>query len=303
MWGYIRDWPGDPSGPTLLCVGLGFAFATGVANTVIPMEYAAAILIAVAVGLGPVPIAIGGAVGVLVHDLFYGATGYWTLVVAAWIVAYAGGIAWLSPESRYPVGSRHRRAARSILAHVITIVTAGTYATGAAAWLATALDGMPVYITTARLLPGVAVAIGGGLVILLAFELWNGVHLDGDDRSKTTERTETDGGTLLRVEPMTATVIGLFAIGAAWLGGITVLDIVARDLGLFGSEQQLGEYIVGIVGTESLISTVAVTAFVGIYRYGELAVLLSAPIAVLAVRWYTGHRSAWTSIDRGRYDE
>ncbi|MFO7927634.1 MAG: hypothetical protein ACQET5_00375 [Halobacteriota archaeon] len=306
MWEYIRGKsvvPGIAAESMLLYVGLGFALAAGAANTTVPMGYAAAIVVAMAAGLGVVSIAIGGAVGVLVHDLFYGAAGYWTLIVSAWIVAYAGSIAWLSPESRYPLMSRQRRTARSILSYVFIMVTAGVYATGVTAWLATALDGMPVYIATGRLLPGVAIAVAVGSVMLLAFELLDWTSLVGTDRSKSADRPETDGGALLRVDPTTVTAAGLFAIGAAWLGGITVLDILARDLGLFGSEQQLGEYVVGIVGTDSLLSTVAVAAFAGVYRYGELAVLLSAPIAVLAVWWYTGHRSTWTSIERGRYDE
>ena len=78
-------------------------------------------------------------------------------------------------------------------------------------------------------------------------------------------------------------MVGAVIIGVGWLGGASALDVFVHDLKLFASATQFRAFITGFLGTSSPIATVGTPLFVGLYRYGELAVLLSAPASMLAL--------------------
>jgi hypothetical protein len=259
--------------PFLLYSGVGFALATGAANTATPVAYVAAILVAMTVVSGPVPIATGGTAGVLVHDLFYGAAGYWTLVVAVWIATYAAGIAWLSSGRGESTDGQKHPAHRSVLAYAGTGVTAGVYATGLAAWTAAVSGGQRFYTIVGAYLPGIAVAT----VAITSLWWFRSKRSERDVQGRTADGSEGEsraGG----VGP----TLALLAMGIAWLGGGTLLDAVAHDLSVFATESQLLAYVEGLLGDGSTVATVGRIGLVGIYRYGEAAILLSAPVAVVA---------------------
>ncbi|AUV81428.1 hypothetical protein C2R22_06975 [Salinigranum rubrum] len=84
--------------------------------------------------------------------------------------------------------------------------------------------------------------------------------------------------------PTLRALLGLFALGVVWLGCAAVLDVLAHDMVRFETVAQLRQYVGGTFGDSSL-ATVVTAGLVGIYRYGELAVRLSAPVVAVVV-WF-----------------
>ncbi len=274
---------------TLVSTVISFAAITIAASVAIPTVYVAALLISTVVVLGSVPIAIGGAAGVIIHDLFSGSVGYWTAVVSLWIFTFAGVIAWLSPN---PIRNRvdNRAPLGIILAYIGIATPAGIYATSAAAWLSVALSGEPLYTAVTTLVFGVAITIGVGTVILSAYvlrERWNA--LASTDR-RTGTGSETDGGIHQLFDSKTVTLVGHFVLGTVWLLGTIGLDIAVRDLGLFATESQLVESL-GFGGGGSILGSTIMIVLTGIYRYGDVGILLSAPIAIVVIAAYTQYRT------------
>lgn len=95
---------------------------------------------------------------------------------------------------------------------------------------------------------------------------------------------------------------GAFAIGVGWLGGASALDVFAHDLGTFTTTSQLRAYVTGSLGTGLPIATVGNLLLIGVYRYGELAVLLSAPVAALALWGWDTYRERILSLIAGRIE-
>jgi hypothetical protein len=178
-------------------------------------------------------------------------------------------------------------------AYTGVVMIAGINTTAFAAWLVMVLGSQPFYTAAIGLLPGVATAMGicaFGLVSLgvtqrLGLPLFE-LELPGQTRSE--ELTD-------------ATTVGVFIIGTGWLGGTFALDILVHDLGLFATASQFETFVTGILGSGSLTAAVGTPVLVGIYTYGELAVLLSAPVAILALLgWCNYHKLALSPIVRRR---
>jgi hypothetical protein len=257
-----------------LVSGAGFLLVAAATSARIPVIVVGSLLVAAALFVGP-SAAFGGACGLVVHDLFRGAVGVGTLAVAVWLCAFVGLLAWFSPAL---AGSRTRLAVRSppraLRSYVAGAVVAGLYATALSAWVSTVAGHERFFTVAADLLPGVLVAgVVGATVLVVAPRL---------DRGVTTP-TDTPRGRL--------TTLGLFVVAAAWLVGAVGTDLLAHDLGLFHTDIQLAYYVAGLLGTGSLVATVGSAVLLTVYRYGELAVVLSAPLATLL---------SWAVVRAGR---
>lgn len=287
MWGHLQNtsFGSVVTDPVVIYGGIACALAMVGLVATVPIVYVGAVLVAVAVVEEPTAVAVGGAAGLIIFELLQGAVGYWTPIVPAWIVVFVGMVAWLAPISVSYDASESEQP--SIPRFVGAVCIAGLYATALGAWLGIALSGERFYTAAAGLLPGVPAVAGLGTIALLASSRFGRRALaepvGGDVSQRLPTILQSDGGTERPVsKPGVTTMFGLFVLGAAWLGGTVAIDVLAHDLGLFELEGQLLDYVAGIVGTDSSIASAGATVFVGIYRYGELAVLLSAPVTIAA---------------------
>jgi hypothetical protein len=269
------------SGWVAIGAAVGFVLLAGSTTAAVPAVYPGAVLVAAAFVVGP-SVTLGGAAGVVIHDLFRGAVGRWTAELAIWMLVFAGLIAFLDPDGTPDAPAWD---VRSVL---LTCAVAGVYATATTAWLATLLGGAPVYTTGADFLPGLLVAVAGALVgsrlretVPTPFEA-NGGHdagvAESDSGVRRPRRFDRRRGTAL---------VGLLAIGVLWLVGAIGLDVFAHDLAQFGSENQLRNYAGNRFGAGTT-AAVGVSALVGVYRYGDLVVRLSplfVGCVVLSLRW------------------
>jgi hypothetical protein len=286
------------------CVGVslvGVATATGT-----PVAYVVAALVAAALVLGP-SAGVGGAVGVVLHDLFTGAVGTWTVGLAVWLVAFAVPVAWLGPRrppaTPGPLRSRLGRQLRALAAFGV----GGVYATALSAWLLALVGGQRFYVAAYQFLPGVPVAAALGAVALVVLSTRSGRRIAAvwTDRRYAVTRPETDGGVDHRHDrPGWTFILWLLAVGVAWLAVAGGLDLFAHDLTLFANEAELLVYARGLFGEGSPIATVVVS----VYRYGTLAVHLSAPLVVallLAVAGIErfGVPAPWVDATRGGHTD
>lgn len=261
----------------------------------VPVTYALAVLIAAALVVGPA-VVLGGGAGVLVHDLLRGAVGYWTATDAVWLFVFAGFLVWLAPAPVVRRGGRSPPVRRTVGRYALAVGVAGTLGTAAAAWLALMIGGQRFYTGAAGLL-------GGFLVTAVCVSVLIAVDRSGEERDEHTAAggppaespaTGPAGWRLVRAWrcPSTRTAVYFLLIGLAWLAGGMVLDTLAHDLATLPNEQALRAYAAGVVGTGSPLSVAATSVLVGIHRYGEWAVRLSAPVAAVAV--WMAHRRTGT---------
>ncbi|MFC6863826.1 hypothetical protein ACFQGE_10150 [Halomicroarcula sp. GCM10025817] len=248
-----------------LASGAGFLLVAVATSARIPVAVVGGLLVAAALFVGP-SAALGGTSGLVIHDLFRGAVGVGTLTLAVWLCVFVGLLAWFSPAL---AGGRARLSVRSppraLRSYVVGTVVAGLYATAASAWVATVAGHERFYTAAADLLPGVLVAgLVGVAAIVTARRLGRAVSVP-----RATVGTR----------PGRLTTLALFVVGAAWLVGAIGTDLLAHDLGLFPTDIQLAYYVAGLLGTGSLVATVGSAVLLSVYRYGELAVVLSAPLA------------------------
>lgn len=287
--------------PVLLAT-LGGLLLTGLAVTAkVPVTYAGALVVAVTPGIGPAA-AVGGAAGVVIHDLFRGAAGVWTASVAIWVLAFAGLVASFGTASVRQGRPRHSRRA-AVGRCLVAVVLAGLFAAALAAWVATAAGGQRFYIAAAGFLSGIPVAAGAGVAVtLLVHHASPASGTARADGQPTHGRREPDGGSRVArgiARPSARTALGLLVVGLGWLVGGILLDLVAHDLAVFGTEQELQQYAAGIAGRQSLAGAVVSTGLLAVYRYGEAAVLVSAPLAAgMAWAVYRWGRRAGREDDR-----
>lgn len=270
MWGYIQRssvvTPVVPEHVALATAGafLLLALATSVQ---VPVAVVGGILVATALLVGP-SAALGGASGLVLHDLFRAGVGVWTLAVAVWLCVFVGLLAVFAPGV---AGGRARAAVRmpprAVRPFVGAVIVAGTYATAVSAWISSVTGGGRFYTSAADLLPGVVVAALLGVAVLVVARRFDGAV------SVSRPNAPARPGRLV--------LAGLFVVGVAWLVGAIGIDLLGHDLGLFPTETQLEYYIAGLLGSGSLVSTVGSAVLVGVYRYSEVAVFLSAPLAAL----------------------
>lgn len=277
--------PSTVASPLALATGGTFLLMTLATTASVPVTYAGALVVAATPVVGPAA-AVGGAVGVITHDLFRGAVGYWTISTAGWFFGFAGIVAWLAPTPRW-TSRLPAPKSRAVPRYIGAVVIAGVVSTAAAAWLTTAMGGGRFYPTAAALLTGIPIAGISGLPVLLIGSRGEGRATDsaGPGASPGIPTTDLVGGRpdLDRFGTITVgTAAGLFAIGLGWLGGGMALDLLAHDLQLFGTERELLRYAAGIFGHGSPVATAGRIFLLGIYRYGEFVVLLSAPVATVA---------------------
>lgn len=262
-------------------------------ETATSMVYVGGAFVAAVVLIGP-EAPLGGVTGLIIYDLFHGTVGHLTLVTAAWTLVFAGSVMWLAGRtSTKPDTHGLKSILRTTSACTGMVMIAGINTTAFTAWLAMILGSQPFYTAAIGILPGVATALG-----ICAFGL---VSLGVTQRFAPPLFTlELPGQT--RSEELTdATTVGVFIIGTGWLGGTFALDILVHDLGLFATASQFRAFVTGILGSGSLTAAVGTPVLVGIYRYGELAVLLSAPVAVLALLgWCNYHKLVLSPIVRRR---
>lgn len=237
--------------------------------------------------------ALGGTFGLVVHDLFRGAVGYWTLGAAVWLLAFSGGVVWLAP--RLFVG-RDERSSHStggaMLTYVRAAVVAGVYASALAAWTVALSGGARFYTVAIDFLPGIVPAAVLGVAVLVVASDWVDRPLDVPVEGDRPLTRSTRWGQMLRSHarsagPTRATVVGMAVVGVCWVVGVTGIDVLAHDLGQFTTASELRSDLAGTLSPSSLLGTVVTTVLVAIYRYGEATVVLSAPLA-LAVTWLLG---------------
>ncbi|MFC7019289.1 MULTISPECIES: hypothetical protein [Haloarcula] len=271
-----------------LASGVGFLLVAVATWVRVPVAVVGGLLVAAALLVGP-SAAIGGTSGLVIHDLFRGAVGSSTLAVAVWLCTFVALLAWFSPTL---AGGRPRVSVRSqpraLRSYVASVVVAGLYATALSAWVSTVAGHERFYTAAADLLPGVLAAGAVGVAVIAVAS-----RLDRD-----VPVPQSSAGT----RPGRLTTLGLFVVGAAWLAGAVGTDLLAHDLGLFPTDIQLAYYVAGLLGTGSLVSTVGSAVLLTVYRYGELAVVLSAPLAgvlswVLVTVGRTRVRSPTPDID------
>jgi len=267
---------------------VGFLLVAIARETATPIAYVGGVVVA-GVFLVGLAAALGGVAGLVIHDLFQGAIGYWTPVTAVWILVCGAVVTWL-------VGGRHGlndasrgSLSRRVVATAGVVTLAGVYATAVAAWLAMLLGGERFYTAAFEFLPGVAVAVGASFLVVIAVAVTRRFDRLPERESGPASPESGEQRPDSTAGPSVAATLGVFAIGSAWLGGAIALDLLVHDLGLFATASEFHAYLIGFLGSGSPMSTVGTTLLVGLYQYGHVAVLLSALLAVLAVigwNWY-----------------
>jgi hypothetical protein len=271
-----------------LAAAVGFLMVEITTETATPIAYVGGAFVA---GIFLIGLAapLGGVAGLVIHDLFHGAFGYWTLASGAWILVFAGVVGWLVGSGPRGTDFEQKSIFRLMPAYTRAVIVAGTYATALASWLVLVLGGQRFYTATVGFLPGVAAAIVASVLVVAARAIVQRfVH--------RSTRTGTTGHSMagLRARerdsaggPSAAMTIGVFAIGCAWLGGAAALDLLVHDLKLFATVSAFRAFVTGFLGSGSLLAAVGRTALVSLYRYGELTVRLSTPFAMIALYgWY-----------------
>ncbi|EMA59773.1 hypothetical protein [Halorubrum kocurii] len=245
---------------------------------------------------------LGGVTGLVVYDLFQGTVGYSTLGTAAWILVFTGLVAWLTgPIATTSERLELRSIRRTVPADIGVLMIAGIHATAFAAWLVMLLGWRRFYTAALGFLPGVAVAIGVCTLVLVTVVVVRSLD-------RLPDRNYTfDLGSLNPAAPdrgrsakrSTAVTAGAFVIGTGWLGGTFAFDIFVHDLGIFATADEFRAFVAEFLGTSSPIAAVGTSLLVSVYRYGELAVLLSAPLAMLALwGWCNYHKLILSSTIR-----
>ena len=303
MWGrdhQCRVGRDDQVTITLAAV-LGFLLVEIATRTAISMAYVGGAFVAATVLIGPTT-PLGGVAGLIIHDGFHGTIGYWTAGTAAWVLAFACGVVWLasglsSGQERQGLESMHRVAP----AYAGIMLVSGVNATAFGAWLVMVLGAQRFYTAVSGFLPGVLAAVGFSVFGLAAI---GAVKRLGS----YVGQTDTRGHSLFESEshrrnpegPTTGTAIGVFFIGTGWLFGVSALDVFVHDLGLYPTASAFRAFVTGFLGSGSPIATVGTTALLSVYNYGELAVVLSAPVALTAMLWWcTYHEQVLSSTVHG----
>lgn len=299
MWGRI-DQTGVVRGnqvTTALAAVVAFLVVEVATRTATSMAYVGGAFVAAAVLIGPAA-PLAGATGVVVHDVVYGAFGDWTVATAAWILVFGWAVVWLgSGRSNGPDGQALKSVHRVAPACAGIVVIGGINATAFAAWLAMVLGSQRFYTAATGFLPGIVAAVGLCVFGLVAVGVARRLGLIG--------RTDTRGRSLFEPEapgrnrsegPTRATTVGVFVIGTGWLFGVSVLDVFVHDLTLYPTANEFRGFLTGFLGGDSPIATV----LLGVYNYGELAVVLSAPVALLALLgWCAYHEQVLSGTDLG----
>lgn len=263
------------------------------ASTVsVPAPVVGGLIVASVLVIGP-DAGLGGAAGVLVHDLFYGAVGFWTASLAVWLVGFGWLVAWLvPPPSPGSSGDRSRGRVRWLPRFLLAVTAAGLLATALGAWVALAVGGQRFYVAATGLLVGLPVAVGGATVVAhLGLSPGNSIiATDQDVSPPSVGIADIALRPSSRARPSGAVVLGLLLVGLGWIGGAGVLDLVGHDLAIFWTEHELRRYAASTFGGGSSIAVIATATMAAVYRYGAVVVLLSGPLVAGAV---------WTIASRG----
>ena len=304
MWGRInqtRVVRGNHVSIALATV-VGFLAVEVATRTATSVALVGGAFVAAAVLVGPVA-PLGGVVGLIIHDIFHGAIGYWTTVTAAWVLVFVWLVVWLAEglsngQERQCLKSMHRVAP----AYAGIILIGGVNATAFAAWLVMILGAQRFYTAVSGFLPGVIAAVG--LCVFGLFAVGVAKRLD-----KQIGQTDTHGNSLFESKepgrnrsegPTDTMAVGVFVIGTGWLLSVSALDVFVHDLGLYPTASEFSAFVTGFLGSGSPIATVGTTVLLGVYKYGELAVILSAPVALTAMLgWYTYHEQVLSSTAHG----
>lgn len=304
MWGRINQFRvvrGNQVTIALAAV-VGFLIVEIATRTAISMASVGGAFVAATVLIGPAA-PLGGVAGLIIHDGFHGTIGYWTVGMTTWVLVFAWVIVWLAnglSNSRESQGlkSMHRIAP----AYVGITLISGVTATAFAAWLVMVLGAQRFYTAVSGFLPGVIVAVGFGVLGLGAIGAVKRL-------SRYLGQTDTRGHSLFEsampgrnrsAGPTNETAIGVFVISTGWLFGVSALDVFVHDLGLYPTASEFRAFVTGFLGSGSPIATVGTTVLLGVYNYGELAVVLSAPVALTAMLgWCTYHEQALSSTAHG----
>lgn len=259
---------GHPSRRLVAATVAGALLVAIATETALPATVGLALLAAAAIALGP-DVAIGGVAGLLVHDLVWGAVGYWTATDAAWVVATTATLLWLVPHYRRwtpPVRPAWWVGLATVTAGVVGMASAGLVAflVGGQRFAVAALDALPAAVVLVAVV-GTAALTGRAT-----------------RRGTTAGATvETDGGPTGTASPSSdwRLLVLVLAVGLAWLAAAASLDVLAHDLSLFPTEPAVRRYATRIVGTGSSLRRAGRAVFVGLYRYGDLAVVLVSAVA------------------------
>lgn len=303
MLGKLRRFEAMRVDPTHLALAtVAGTLAVGIAaETATSMAYVGGIFV-VAGFLTGLVVPLGGVTGLVVYDLFRGTVGYSTLVTATWILVFTGLVVWLAgPIPTTSERLERRTIRRTVPADIGVFLIAGIHATAFAAWLVMLLGWRRFYTAALGFLPGVAVAIGVCILILVSVAAVR--SLDRlPNRNHAFSFASLDPVAPDRGRPAKrniAVTVGAFVIGTGWLGGTLTFDIFVHDLGIFATADEFRAFVAGFLGTGSPMAVVGTSLLVGVYRYGELAVLLSAPLAMFALwGWCTHHKLLLSSTIR-----
>ncbi|WP_336337987.1 hypothetical protein [Haloarcula brevis] len=277
-----------------LAAVVGFLAVEMATRTGTSMAWVGGAFVAAVVLVGPAA-PLGGVAGLVIHDAFHGVIGYWTVATAVWILTFTGVVAWLSTE---PDGRGLESMHRTAPAYAGWLVVGGVNATAFAAWLALVLGVQPFYTAVMGYLPGVAVAVGLGVFGLVAVGAAERVGwLPGRAGARGHSLSESNAPGR---NSSTGPTLGVFLAGTGWLVGVSALDVFVRDLWLYPTATEFRAFVTGFLGSGSPVATVGTTVLLGVYEYGELAVVLSAPVSILAVMgWclYHGQIPSPTAYD------
>jgi len=285
MWGRINRIRVVQENPreVALATAIGFLMVEIATETATPIAYVGGVFVAGILLIG-LAAPFGGVAGLVIHDLFHGAIGYWTVASAAWILAFAGVVGWFVGSGPRGTEFKQRSIFRLVPAYTGVVIVGGTYATALGSWLVLVLGGQRFYTATVGFIPGVAAAIVASVLVVAARAITQRfVHRStrtgttGDSLAGSRVRRDSAAG------PSAGMTIGVFAIGCAWLGGAAAVDLLVHDLKLFATVSAFRAFVTGFLGSGSLLAAVGQTALVSLYRYGELTVRLSAPIAMVAL--------------------
>ena len=292
MWGTISQ-PRVVRGTQVqmaLATVVGFLAVEMATRTATSTAYVGAAFVAAAVLIGPA-VSLGGVAGLVIHDAVHGVIGYWTVATAVWILTFVGVVAWLSTS---PDNWSSKPIHRVAPVYAGWVIVGGVNATAFAAWLVMVLGAQRFYTVVMSYLPGVAVAVGlcvVGLVAVRTAERLDWLPGRAGTRGRSLSESNAPGR-----NSSTGPTVGVTLIGTGWLVGVSALDVFVHDLGLYPTATDFRAFVTGFLGSGSPVAT----ALLGVYKYGELAVVLSAPVALLAVvGWCLYHGQMLSPADRG----
>lgn len=258
------------SGGRLAGAAIAGALLVGVtARAGVPATVGLAVLAATAI-VGGRDVVLGGLAGLFAHDVLRGAVGYWTAVDAAWFVAGAAVLLWLVPIREPPWD-------RSAWSVGLAAGGAAVVGVAAAGWVAFATGGQRFAVAAVHTLPaGVALIAAVGTATLTATAIRR--------REAAGASVGVDGG--LRVPSATPgwrLSVLVLGVGLAWLAVAAGLDVLVHDLSQFPTGRSIRRYAEGLAGTGSTPSRIARAVLIGLYRYGDTAVVLVSTLAVLTI--------------------